>query len=212
MHAHLLGDRPLLAADPALARWPGPAGAVCQTGAWLVPDERPLAPSLEAFLDAGEPPVYFGVGSMRAPGPDAGRTMIEAARALGRRAVLSRGWGELTADDAADCLVVDGDLNHRALFARVAAVVHHGGAGTTTAAARGGAPQVLLPQTYDQYYWADRVRTLGVGVRGAATTESLAGALKEVLAAPVSERARQVSGTMSQDGVQAAAEQVLTGG
>jgi len=40
---------------------------VFQTGAWIHPDERPLAPELEAFLDAGKPPLYFGFGSIRAP-------------------------------------------------------------------------------------------------------------------------------------------------
>lgn len=38
-----------------------------QSGAWILPDERPLPAALEAFLDAGEPPVYFGFGSIRAP-------------------------------------------------------------------------------------------------------------------------------------------------
>ena len=36
-----------------------------QTGAWMVADDRPLPGELEAFLDAGEPPLYFGFGSMR---------------------------------------------------------------------------------------------------------------------------------------------------
>ena len=56
---------------PPTRRWrPGPIPRTrpsFQTGAWILPDERPLSPELEAFLDAGEPPVYFGFGSMRAP-------------------------------------------------------------------------------------------------------------------------------------------------
>jgi len=46
---------------------------------------------------------------------------------------------------------------------RVAAVVHHGGAGTTTTAALAGAPQVVIPQIYDQHYWARRVQHLRIG-------------------------------------------------
>jgi vancomycin aglycone glucosyltransferase len=42
----------------------------------------------------------------------------------------------------------------QALFKRVAAVVHHGGAGTTTIAAMAGVPQVVVPQIWDQHYWA----------------------------------------------------------
>src|SRR5207302_4074794 len=68
VRSHIFTDRPWLAADPTLAPWPDPAdGAVFQTGAWILPDERPLSPELESFLENGEPPVYFGFGSMRAP-------------------------------------------------------------------------------------------------------------------------------------------------
>jgi hypothetical protein len=39
---HILGGHPWLAADPALAPWPEPAALdVVQTGAWILPDERP---------------------------------------------------------------------------------------------------------------------------------------------------------------------------
>jgi len=52
--------RPWLAADATLAPWPDPSdGAVFQTGAWLVRDERPLPRELESFLDAGTPPVFL---------------------------------------------------------------------------------------------------------------------------------------------------------
>src|SRR5215472_16979849 len=109
-----------------------------QTGAWIIEDTRPLASELEAFLAAGEPPVYFGLGSMRrriASRP----SWCSSARA-GRRAIVSWGWADLAlAYDAPDCLVI-GEVNQQALFKRVAAVVHHGGAGTTSAAGLAGAP------------------------------------------------------------------------
>ena len=120
---------------------------VVQTGAWILPDERPLPADLEAFLDAGAPPVYVGFGSMPcARREDVARVAIEAIRAQGRRVVVARGWADLALiDDRDDCFAV-GEVNHQALFRRVAAVVHHGGAGTTTTAARAGAPQVVVPQ------------------------------------------------------------------
>lgn len=172
--AHILTDRPLLAADPALAPWPAPADLdVTQTGAWLLRDDRPLPAEVTDFLADGEPPVYFGFGSMVSP-RSTGAAAVEAARALGRRAIVLRGWGEL---DAPDCLVI-AEANFRALFPRVAAVVHHGGAGTTTAAALAGVPQVVVPHLYDQYYFADRVQALGIGTAG---EDSLTEALKRAL-------------------------------
>ena len=55
---HVTTDHPWLATDPVLGVWPEPADLdVVQTGAWIVPDERPLPSEVEAFLDAGTPPV-----------------------------------------------------------------------------------------------------------------------------------------------------------
>lgn len=218
---HVVAERPWLAADPTLGPWPGgrdehtdgyPDLAVFQPGAWILPDERPLAAELEAFLDAGEPPVYFGFGSIRAPG-DLSTTMIGTARALGRRAIVSRGWADLSLlDGEPDCLAI-GEVNQQALFGRVAVAVHHGGAGTTTAAALAGAPQVLVPQLYDQHYWARRVDELGVGsahAPGAPTTDSLTSALERALTPQVAAGARSVATAVRRDGARSAAERLLT--
>ena len=213
VRGYILTDRPWLAADPTLAPWPDPADqSVFQTGAWILPDERPLSPELETFLDAGEPPVYFGFGSISAP-QGLSRVMIESARALGRRAIVSRGWADLSlVDDGPDCLAI-GEVNQQALFKRVAAVVHHGGAGTTTAAARAGAPQVVIPQHYDQHYWAQRVQQLGIGsahAPAAPTTGSLTSALEHALQPDVVARARSIAAAVRSDGALIAAQRLIT--
>lgn len=208
VRGHIFTDRPWLAADPTLGPWPDPAdGAVFQTGAWILPDERPLSSELETFLDAGEPPVYFGFGSMRAA-EGLSQVMIDSARALGRRAIVSRGWAGLSlVDDEPDCLVTE-EVNQQELFKRVAAVVHHGGAGTTTAAARAGAPQVIIPQMYDQHYWAQRIQNLGIGTAhapGAPTTDSLTSALRRALQPDIAACARSIAAAVRPDGAQVAA-------
>jgi vancomycin aglycone glucosyltransferase len=209
---HVFTAQPWLAADPVLAPWPEPADLdVVQTGAWRVPDERPLTAELEAFLAAGPPPVYVGFGSMRAP-KDAARVAVEAIRANGRRAVVARGWADLTPiDDKDDCLAI-GEVNQQALFPRVAAVVHHGGAGTTTTAARAGAPQVVVPQMADQPYFAERVAELGIGSAHdgpTPTTESLSAALATALTPQTRARAADVAGTIRPDGAAVAAKLLL---
>ncbi|HEY3740754.1 MAG TPA: glycosyltransferase [Bryobacteraceae bacterium] len=214
VRSHIFTNRPWLAADPVLAPWTETADLdVVQTGAWIRADQRELSTELESFLDAGEPPVYFGFGSMRAP-QDVGEAIIKAARAVGRRAIVSSGWGALTLpDNEADCLSV-GEVNLQALFKRVAAVVHHGGAGTTTVAAQAGAPQVVVPQMYDQYYWAKRVHELGVGIAhapGAPTADSLTEALSRTLQQDVAVRARAVASSMRTDGAEIAARRLIEG-
>src|SRR5690606_35876775 len=48
VRGYVLTERPWLAADPVLAPWPEPESpAVFQTGAWILPDDRPLAAELE---------------------------------------------------------------------------------------------------------------------------------------------------------------------
>jgi vancomycin aglycone glucosyltransferase len=210
--SHVFTSRPWLAADTTLAPSPDRTDdTVYQPGAWILPDTRPLSFELKAFLDAGEPPVYFGFGSIRAP-HDLSRVMIEAARAVGRRAIVSRGWADLTVIDEADDCVAIGEVNQQALFKRVAAVVHHGGAGTTTAAALAGAPQVIIPQLYDQHFWAQRIHTLGIGTAHAAgtpTADSLTSALVHTLKPDVSARAQLTATRMRSDGARTAARRVI---
>ena len=210
---YVLTDKPWLAADPTLAPWPEPADPdVFQTGAWILPDQRPLSSELETFLEAGEPPVYFGFGSVRTP-EDLSKTMIETARALGRRAIVSRGWADLSlVDNEPDCLSV-GEVNLQALFKRVAAVVHHGGAGTTTAATGAGAPQVVIPQHYDQFYFAQRINDLGIGSAHppvVPTTDSLTSALKHALQPGVTARAQSIATAVRRDGARAAAQRLIS--
>lgn len=209
---HVFTHRPWLAADPFLGpRESTPDLDVVQTGAWLVPDARPLPADVAAFLDAGPPPVFVGLGSMRAPDGVA-RVAIEAIRAQGRRTLVSRGWANLNPiDDRDDCFTV-GEVDQQALFRRVAAVVHHGGAGTTTAAALAGAPQVVVPQLADQPYWAGRVADLGIGAAHdgpTPTSSSLSAALRTALTTETRAHAVEVAGLIRTDGAAMAAHMLL---
>ena len=213
---HVFTSHPWLASDPVLSPWaPTELCNVTQTGAWLLPDDRPLPDDVEAFLDAGPPPVYVGFGSMPMSGAKhAARDAIDAIRTQGRRALLLQGWADLAAiDDRDDCFVI-GEVNQQALFRRVAAVVHHGGAGTTTAAARAGAPQLIVPQIGDQPYWARRVAELGIGVAHDGpipTAESLSASLATVLAPETRERATAIGATIHSGGAMIAAAMLVAG-
>lgn len=213
---YVMPDRPWLAADPVLGPWKDLTDFdLVQTGAWILPDDRPLPDELEDFLDAGEPPVYVGFGSMMMRGStDLARVAVEAARAQRRRVILGRGLANLASiDDGSDCLVV-GEVNQQALFRRVAGVVHHGGAGTTTTAALAGAPQVILPQVVDQPHWAARVVELGIGSSldgETPTVASLSEALGIALTPGTGARAREVAAMIRTDGAAVAARLLIEG-
>lgn len=128
-------------------------------------DEDGLDPVLNAWFDAGAPPVFFGFGSMPVQDPAAIVAMItEVSRTLGVRALISAGWGRLQAlepDDPAVRVVTA--VDHGAVFARCLAAVHHGGAGTLAASLRAGIPTVVCSVFADQPFWGARLVDAGVG-------------------------------------------------
>jgi UDP:flavonoid glycosyltransferase YjiC (YdhE family) len=165
---HSVGRGAITATDAALTIVPPGANLrTVQTGYMHLCQPGPLAAEIEAFLDAGPPPVYVGFGSMPVPHPERISGLLEeAARTTGRRLVVCGGWSALTAAGRrGDCFFVD-DVPHALLFPRVAAVVHHGGSGTVATAARAGVPQVVFPHMADQFAWRSQVLKLGLGPNG----------------------------------------------
>lgn len=148
---------------PRPADWPE---SVHITG-YLFLDGQPgwqPPPELEAFLEAGDPPVYIGFGSMAGRNPDElAKLSIKALAKSGRRGVLLTGWGGLRADSAPENVFVVDSAPHSWLFPRMAAVVHHGGAGTTAEGLRAGVPTVIVPFAFDQSFWGARVKAMGLG-------------------------------------------------
>lgn len=209
---YMFTERPWLAADAALApAFPLASLQVVQTGAWLISNDSSFPDDLERFLASGAPPVYLGFGSMRGSDQTA-RMLVEAARALGLRSILSQGWAGLTpADMGDDCLSI-GEVEHARLFPRLAAIVHHGGAGTTTTAALAGRAQVIIPHNYDQFYWSHRVQQLGVGVSGPLRDElsvaALVQALRACLQPEVASRAQALAGRIEPHGARIAAQRL----
>lgn len=157
------------------------------TGYWFLPAAADWTPPerLREFLDAGDPPVYVGFGSMAGTEPTrVGRTVTDAVRLAGMRAVLVTGWGGLDADiDPGRILVLD-HAPHDWLFPQSTAIVHHGGGGTTAAALASGRPQVVCPFIADQPYWARRMHTTRVAPeplpQRRLTVDNLARALRQV--------------------------------
>ncbi|MBA3468482.1 MAG: glycosyltransferase family 1 protein [Herpetosiphonaceae bacterium] len=138
------------------------------TGYWFLdtpPDWTPPA-DLVDFLDAGEPPIYIGFGSMGGRNPEAtGAIALEALARSGQRGVLATGWGGLQAADLPESVHMVAAIPHTWLFKHMAAIVHHGGAGTTAAGLRAGVPSIIAPFMGDQPFWGKRVADLGVGTR-----------------------------------------------
>lgn len=197
---------------PRPAEW---APNIHLTGFWQ-DEPAPFAPpeALEAFLAAGEKPVYIGFGSMKSgTGAQLLRITLEALRQLNLRAVLAAGWGEVPEEDLPDTVyLLRGFVPHGWLFERVAAAVHHGGAGTTASSLRAGIPTLVVPFGGDQYFWGSRVHALGCGPkplsRSQLTAERFAGRLQSLTATEdYARNARQIARALrSEHGTQNAAD------
>ena len=123
------------------------------TGFVFRPTGAALPPALAAFLDAGDAPIVFTLGSSAVGA--AGRFYDDAAGAaeqLGRRAVLlvGRNPARQTAWPLPPSMIAVDYAPHDLLFPRAAAIVHHGGVGTLGEALRAGKPMLIVPFAHDQ--------------------------------------------------------------
>ena len=118
------------------------------------PPQYDPPPELAEFLRRGPPPVYIGFGSIVIDDPNKlTTTILQAVKAVGVRAIVSRGWSNLGGGgpDEGDFeydkenIQFIGDCPHDWLFQHVAAVIHHGGAGTTACGLLNGCPTAVVP-------------------------------------------------------------------
>ena len=164
------------------------------------------APDLGAFLDAGPPPVYIGFGSIVVDDPNAMTNMIfSAIKKVGCRALVSKGWGGLGADELGipEGVFMLGNVPHDWLFKKVSAVVHHGGAGTTAAGIAAGRPTVVIPFFGDQPFWGAMTAKAGAGPMPIAYKElnadKLAELIQEALKPQTQQRAAELSARIKEE-------------
>lgn len=148
-------------------------------------DMGKMPEDLEKFLDAGEPPIVFTLGS--AAVMDARDFFEESARAakiLNRRAVLLYGiFNEEPKELDAERVAFDYAPYSR-IFPRSSCVVHQGGVGTTGQVLRAGVPHLIMPYSHDQPDNAARCERIGTAKiisREKYTAETASNILRELL-------------------------------
>ncbi|HYW31654.1 MAG TPA: glycosyltransferase [Gemmatimonas sp.] len=173
-----------------------------------------LSEELQRFLDAGDAPIVFTLGSSVVEVASGfWDESLEAARRLGRRAVLLSGrhhTARLRAAAPAGVIAVEG-APHSLLFPRAAAIVHPCGMGTTGTALASGHPMLAVPYANDQHDTAWRLTRLGVARTLYPSQYRAATAARELslllMQPEYTRRARDVADQVAQDrGVDAACE------
>jgi UDP:flavonoid glycosyltransferase YjiC (YdhE family) len=152
-------------------------------------DQGEAPPALERFLEGGQPPVVFTLGSSAVTA--AGSFYVESLAAverLGCRAVFLTGpYPQGLPEILPPKVLVVPYAPHGAVFPRGSAIVHQGGIGTTAQAMRSGLPELVVPFAHDQFDNAARVRNKGaaeVMSRTRYRSRTVAAFLKKLLNQP----------------------------
>jgi UDP:flavonoid glycosyltransferase YjiC (YdhE family) len=191
--------------------WPANARV---TGFAFYDRHEPMPAALQAFLDAGEPPIVFTLGSAAVFDPgEFYRTSAAAARATGRRAVLLVGPDSPSAPSSDHQIAVAPYAPFSELFPRAAAIVHQAGIGTTAQALRAGKPMLIVPFSHDQPDNGARMVRLGVAKvigRRQYSAATAAEALRGLLDDPAyRERGAAAAGQIHRENGAATAAEVI---
>lgn len=170
-------------------------------------------PELQQFLDRGEPPIVFTLGSaaVMAPG-NFYQESLQAAKLLNRRAVLLVGKNNDLNNLPENAIAVR-YAPYSQIFPHACAIVHQGGIGTTAQALRTGRPTLVMPYSHDQPDNAARVERLGTSrtiPRKQYSAERVATELRKLLGDPsYAVRAAKVQQIIqAENGVRAACDAI----
>lgn len=126
--------------------------------------ETQMPNGLIEFLDGGPAPIVFTLGSSAYwVARDFYRDSIEAARALGRRALLLIGHTRNLPSPLPEGVAAFEYAPYSEVLPRACASVHQGGVGTTGQGMRSGRPVLIVPHAHDQFDNAARIERLGCG-------------------------------------------------
>jgi UDP:flavonoid glycosyltransferase YjiC (YdhE family) len=147
-----------------------------------------MSPELTEFLDSGEPPIIFTLGTSAVwVARDFFAESIKAAQLLSRRAVLLIGDERNRPESLPENVIGVDYAPYQTLLPRAAAIVHHGGVGTTSQGLLSGAPTLIVPFAFDQLdnaAHAQRVGTSRTLYRKNYKADRVAKELGELLSRP----------------------------
>jgi len=115
------------------------------------------------------PTIFFSFGSCNVDQRDQfAEMLLEICNKHNYKLLVACGWWDVGAHlkKSDNLFRMESVIPHNLIFPHCDAIIHHGGAGTTHSAARSGSPQMIVPLLLDQFYWANRIKELGLGPEG----------------------------------------------
>jgi len=147
---------------PPQTDWP-PDITMCGFPLESVRPDKISDDALSEFLNDGEAPLVFTLGSGMMQWKEYLDEMIAACRKRNWRAVIIGPGADMLPDNLQGQFHVLKYAEFSSFLHLCRAIIHHGGIGTTAEAFRAGIPQLIMPLAFDQPDNAARVRKSGVG-------------------------------------------------
>ncbi|MDP0500662.1 MAG: glycosyltransferase [Verrucomicrobiota bacterium JB022] len=130
----------------------------------------------------------------------------------GKKIIVQAGWANLTFETPRPDVKFIGKVSHDQLFRHASCVIHHGGAGTTGTVLHAGVPHIIIPHIGDQWFFADEMERLGVGMelKRKKWPENLARSVRKVEASKrMNARAKKMAEILANEDGPAAAVEAL---
>jgi sterol 3beta-glucosyltransferase len=163
----------------------------------LIPD------NLAEWLQAGEPPVYVGFGSMPIPDPEHfARVLNEMVAVTSHRFVFCQGWSVMPNLQQAPNLYIVRSINHEWLLPQCKAAIIHGGVGTVAASLKARIPLVIVSIFADQPWWGKLIEKRELGAHlpfKKLTTKKLSATLNLVLSPERTTNAQTIGAAINRE-------------
>lgn len=132
---------------------------------YLDNEEETLDEKIQNFLSKGTKPIVISFSSMPLKEPNGFLEMIKkVVDKTGERVILITGSSGIEVMESDNILMVQ-QISHRLIFPVAKGIIHHGGIGTVAEALRSGRPQLIIPFSVDQPFWAQRLYKQGYALK-----------------------------------------------
>lgn len=146
--------------------------------------EEKLDKEIYEFISKGSKPIVVSFSSMPIKNPHKFKeTLVKALSKSNNRAIVLTGVSGMNFENEENILAVS-SAPHNMLFPLSKGIMHHGGVGTMASALKAGKPQLIMPFSVDQPFWANRLYKLGYAIKplskNSLTVEDLINSFKEM--------------------------------
>ncbi|RSK27533.1 glycosyltransferase [Bacillus sp. HMF5848] len=132
---------------------------------YLEMENASLEEELDEFISRGDKPIVVSFSSMPLKNPEAFKEkLLTALRETNNRAVILTGTSGMSFQHDETIFSVS-KAPHRLIFQRAKGIIHHGGVGTMAEALLSGVPQLIMPFTVDQPFWAYQLHSKGYAIK-----------------------------------------------